>query len=184
MLFSEAASATLIAVVLLLVLVRWIRRVRLITSESAWRPLDLQDADLVYVEQVFRARSPLRLVAKVDRGYRKQDGVIILVELKTRRGNRPYLSDIIEMSAQRLAVEAQSTHRVADYGYVLVQQPGSRKKIAHRVKLLTHDQVIALAKRREAILINLHSAEYVRVPGLCRQCAFLNRCQPCSRGDG
>lgn len=181
--FSELILFAL-AVVVLLILGRRLWRIRLAASEKAWPPAHLTSAQLVYMERQFRARRPLRLTARVDRGYRQPNGAITLVELKTRSVSRAYLADIIELSAQRVAVEAQTAERVDDYGYVLVQQPGSRKKTAHRVKLLTNDQVIALAKRREAILINPHSAEYVRVPGLCRQCAFLSRCQPCSRGDG
>ena len=71
---------------------------------------------LVYIERVFGAKSPVPIIAKLDHGYRNAEGVIILVELKTRRLNRPYLSDVIELSAQRLAVQAQKGERVAAYG--------------------------------------------------------------------
>lgn len=178
MLNSELASFALVAVVLLLALVRWIRRVRLVAAERAWRPLGLQNAELVYVERVFRTRWPIRLVARVDRGYRQPDGSIVLVELKIRRANRAYFSDAIELSAQRVAIEGQTAGRVDDYGYVLIQQPGSRRRIALRVKLLMNEEVIALAKRREAILASPDSAEYVRVPGLCKECAFVSKCKP------
>ena len=88
------------------------------------------------------------------------------------------------LSAQRFAVEAQSNDRVTHYGYVLIQHPGSRRKTAHRVKLLTNAAVIALARRREAILAGVQSADYARAPALCRGCSFLSECKPFHRGGG
>jgi CRISPR-associated exonuclease Cas4 len=177
MLFSEVAPAALIAVVLLLVLVRWIRRVRLVASERAWRPLELQRAELAYVERLFRTRSPLRLVARVDRGYRQQDGSIVLVELKTRRTNRAYFSDIIELSAQRIAVQAQTGKRVAHHAYVLIQQVPSGRKVPHRVDLLPTDDVVALAQRREAILTKASVPCCARAESLCAECVFETPCK-------
>ncbi len=56
------------AVVVLLILIRWSRHVRLVSSERAWRPRELRDAEIVYAEQIFKANGPVTLVAKVDRG--------------------------------------------------------------------------------------------------------------------
>lgn len=166
------------AVVVLLILIRWVRRARLVASEKAWRPREVQDAELVYAEQVFRGEGTVPIVAKLDRGYRNTKGMIILVELKTRRVDRPYLSDVIELSAQRFALAAQTLGRVATHGYVLVQQPGSGRRTPYRVQLLTHEKVISLAKRREAILADRKEAQYASSSGLCEQCAFKQQCKP------
>ncbi|MGA7951725.1 MAG: hypothetical protein WCA45_16450, partial [Thiobacillaceae bacterium] len=155
-----------LAVVAMLILVRWVRRNRRIASEKAWLPKGLQDAELIYAEQVFRAMWPVRIIAKLDRGYRDAQGLIVLLELKTRRASRPYLSDVIELSAQRFAVAAQTKEIVADHGYVLVQQPGSERRKSYRVQLLTHDEVNALVKRREAILAGWEEAQYAHALGL------------------
>jgi hypothetical protein len=167
-----------LAVALLLLVVGWIRRVRLHAAERGWRPPELKYAELVYVERLFRIRTPIRLVARVDGGYRQPDGSIVLLELKTRATNQAYFSDVIELSAQRVAIEGQTAKRVADYGYVLVHQPGSQRRTAHRVKLLMNDELMALAKRREVVLVSGDTADYSRAPGLCRECAFLSRCRP------
>lgn len=166
------------ALVALLVFIRWSKRVWMVASERVSRPKKLHRAKLIYLEQVFRADGPIPVIAKVDRGYRDEDGLICLVELKTRRANQPYLSDVIELSAQRFALEAQTRNRVADYGYVLIQQPGRRRKTPHRVRLLNREEIIALAKRREAILSGLVRADYACSPGLCRKCAFKSQCKP------
>lgn len=163
--------------VALLFLLRGILRFRRIDLEKAWLPTELQNAALVYTEQVFRARSPVSVVAKLDRGYRNADDVIILVELKTRRVNRPYLSDVIELSAQRLAVHAQTGECVANYGYVVVQQTGSKRKTAHRVDLLSVEEVVALATRRQAILAGAVVPQYACSESLCARCAFVRECK-------
>ena len=121
-----------LAVVAMLILIRWVRRNRLVASEKEWLPKELQDAELIYAEQVFRAMWPVRIIAKLDRGYRDAQGLIVLLELKTRRASRPYLSDVIELSAQRFAVAAQTKEIVKDHGYVLVQQPGSERRKSYR----------------------------------------------------
>ena len=173
---SELAAFALIVVVLW-ALARWLRRIR-IYSDRSWLPTDLQDAELVYVERLFRATQPVPLVARLDRGYRRPNGVIVLVELKTRIIDRPHLSDVIELSAQRFALEAQTKDRVSDHGYVVVQRPTRQTKTAHRVQLLTREDVMALIKRREVILGAREGAQYARSRALCVQCAFRQRCRP------
>lgn len=176
MALSELVPLVLAVVVILLIVVRSVRRIRLVASERSWRPLELKDARLVYIEQVFRTRSPIRLVARVDRGYRHSDGVITLVELKTRAANRVYFSDVIELSAQRLAVQTQTGQRVAAHGYVLLQLTDGGPKIPHRVTLLTVPEVVALARRREAILAAEALPRCTSVKALCARCAFEREC--------
>lgn len=167
-----------LAAIALVILVRWIGRIRSVAAERAWRPRELLNAEIVYAEQVFRANRPVSVVAKLDRGYRHRNGLITLVELKTRRADRFYLSDVIELSAQRFALEAQTREPVAPHAYVLVQQVGRRKKTPHRVELLTHAEVMALVERRKTILADFSEANYTQWPGLCVRCAFRSQCKP------
>lgn len=173
--FSVLALLVL-PIVVLLFLIR-VRRLRLVGLEREWLPEELQNAALVYMERLFRARSPVPIVAKLDRGYRRADGVVILVELKTRHLNRPYLSDIIEMSAQRLAVQAQTGECVAHYGYVVIQQTARNCKIAHRVFLLSTEEVTAIARRREMIFAGKVMPKYAGSEGVCDRCAFKWKCK-------
>lgn len=166
------------AVVVLLILVRSMWRMRVVIEEHAWRPKELQDTEVVYAERVFRASRPISIIAKLDRGYRYRNGLITLVELKTRRVDRVYLSDVIELSAQRVALQAQTREPVAPHGYVLVQQPERRQKTAYRVQLLTHAQVAELVARREAILVGETEARYTQWPALCVHCGFRQQCKP------
>lgn len=152
------------------------RRVALADGmEWANRPSELKDAELIYLEKRFNVSEPVRLSARLDRAYRMPSGVIVLMELKTRSVNRAFSSDVIQLSAQRLALERETRHVVAQYGYVVAQTPDGARK-AHRVRLVSGEAVVALARRREAILggrINPRPAASV---GLCRTCGYRSIC--------
>ena len=163
-------------IVALLALTMWRARNRT-RSDTSWLPRDLQHAELIYGEKMFRATQPFPLVAKVDRGYRTTAGVIVLVELKTRDVNRPYFSDIIELSAQRVAVQSQTGESVARYGYVLIQRQRSGRKMPHRVRLLPMEEVVALAQRRAAILSGHARPQFAANKKFCKQCAFQQECK-------
>lgn len=76
-------------------------------AELASRPDELAGARLLYMEKQFRIRKPISLIARIDRAYRAADGAIVLVELKTRWKNRAYATDVIQLSAQRMALEVR-----------------------------------------------------------------------------
>lgn len=165
-----------LAAVALLFLIRWGCRRRLVELDKGWLPVELRDARLVYTERVFRASSPVPIVVRLDRGYRNAEGVIILVELKTRRLNRPYLSDVIELSAQRVAVQAQTGEHVANYGYVVITSGDNHRKMVHRVAVLSTREVVALIWRRSAVVAGKAVPRYADSKGLCTRCAFKREC--------
>lgn len=159
------------------VLFAWRRRGGLGAGELASRPRELEGAWLVYMEKQFRSRSPISLVARLDRAYRLPNGRIVLVELKTRWADRAYLSDIIQLSAQKLALESQTGEVVEPYAFVTVLQPTHRRRWqSHRVMLLDAGQLLALARRREAILAGRVAPTYAASSRACVDCAFRSRC--------
>ncbi len=163
---------------LALVMARW-RSVQTDAARAEWasRPAALRDAELVYMEKLFRISTPVGLVAKLDRAYRMPSGLLVLVEFKTRSSNQPFLSDVIQLSAQRMAVMGQTGQSVASYGYVMVKAPTTRAlPTAYRVELLSDDQVVALVRRREAILANRISARRAWSKKACRTCALRQQC--------
>ncbi len=100
--FESALIALALSAFFAWLLLWWRRR------WSAWLPRELRHAELAYAEKLFRATGPIVLTAKVDRAYRLEGGVLVLLELKTRGFNRPYRSDVIELSAQRVAIMKQT----------------------------------------------------------------------------
>lgn len=168
-------SDVLLAVALLVLfawaLYRWRRH-----CDRGWMPAELRGATLAYAEQLFRAPGPRKVTAKVDRVYRGRDGRLVLVELKTRRSDRTYLSDVIELSAQRVAITGQTGEDVSAHAYVVVQRPHGRRT-THKVELLGSVEVDALVRRREAILAGMARPRFARAPALCESCAFRNKCE-------
>ena len=147
------------------------------SAERDSRPEALLDAELIYVEKVLRVSRPVGLIARIDRGYRMRSGVIVLMEFKSRWINRPFLADVVQLSAQKLALEGQLRQRVAQYGYVVVKTPSKAgHQTAHRVELMPRADVLALIKRREDILAGRVVPHYTESPAICRTCAFRAEC--------
>ncbi len=152
-------------------------RLRSAEREDAWRPPELRGAPIVYAEKQFFASLPIRLVARVDRGLRTGRG-IVLAELKTRSPERPYMSDVIELSAQKLALEESAGEVVSRTAYVVTQHPTTGTRRTHPVRLLNTAEVIALARRRERIIAGTERARIAWNRSLCRPCAFFEQCRP------
>lgn len=141
-----------------------------------WMPAELRGARLAYAEQQFRSTGPMAVSAKVDRVYRNQAGVMTLVELKTRKADKIYLSDIIELSAQRHALHSQTGGQVSEHAYVVVQRVGPTRQKVHRVKLLADEQISLIVTRRERLLIQAETPGPPRSAALCEQCIYLSEC--------
>jgi hypothetical protein len=146
-------------------------------SERRWLPRELQRAKLAFAEKTFRTWRPIRLIARIDRGYRL-NGEVYLAEFKTRTRAVVYSSDVIELSAQRLVVEQSTGQRVNEVGYVLTQDPLGKHRSVHKVHLLPRADVIAVARRREGILNGRVVSKYTESEGLCRHCSYRAECKP------
>jgi CRISPR-associated exonuclease Cas4 len=160
-------------------LVAWrvVRNWRARASEQRWRPRELRHAQLAFAEKTFRTWQPIGLIARADRGYRLK-GELHLAEFKTRARAATYPSDMIELSAQRLAIEASTGERVSEIGYVLAETPLGKRRLVHQIRLLPRAAVVAVARRREAILKGSIAPRYTDSPGLCRDCAYRAECNP------
>ena len=159
------------------------RRWRARAAERKWLPKELQRADLAFAEKTFRTWQPIRLIARADRGYRWR-GELHLAEFKTRARAAAYPSDVIELSAQRLAIEASTGERVSEIGYVLAETPLGKRRSVHQVRLLPRAAVVAVARRREAILKGSVAPRYTDSPGLCRHCGYRAECNPDVQDQG
>lgn len=165
----------IVAIVLLVILGwRWLlhfaRRARAL-------PRELRGAPVIFAERLFRTSGQVSITAKVDRVYRNRAGKLVLLELKTRWVHRAFFSDVIELSAQRLAITVQTGMPVAGHAYVLTVSPDERRSVWHRVQLLNSAAVTALAFRREALLVGATIPHCAKSPRVCRECGFLPECE-------
>jgi hypothetical protein len=155
----------------------WLRRLQHRMSERAWRPRVLKNARLIYAEKLFRTWRPFPLIAKVDRAYLLGE-TIVLVELKTRKAPTVYRSDIIELSAQRVAIEGSTHRQVSKVGYIIVQNPDTRIHTTHEVTMLSTAQVISLGHRYEGLNAGRVAPTKTDRRGLCAKCPFVGDCRP------
>jgi CRISPR-associated exonuclease Cas4 len=147
----------------------------------AWRwhrstgrlPAELKSATLIAAEKLFvkRVSDELEISARVDRMYRAASGQMMLVELKTRSAHRVYQSDVVELSAQRVAVAGQ---QVDDIAYV-VTRVGTQERW-HKVGLLPIEKMLDFATRREDLLHAHHLASKATNSNICRRCEFRKQC--------
>ncbi|HRI93635.1 MAG TPA: PD-(D/E)XK nuclease family protein [Accumulibacter sp.] len=138
-------------------------------------PEALKNHTLAYSEQKFRSGDDRPVIARVDRAYRGRNGLIVLVEFKTRQADRVHPSDIIELSAQRVALEGETGKPVARIAWVVVESAAGRK--AHWVRLMSPHAVRDLASRREALLAGTESPHYPATSRLCASCIYRARCR-------
>lgn len=173
-------STLVAATTLLVALLWWLRAAQASRKERAVRPLELIDADLIYSERRFEVGEPVGLSVRLDRAYLLRSGRVVLMELKTRRRSRVFLSDVVQLSAQRLALERATRRVVASHGYVVAEALDGKRK-SYRVRLLSEDTVVELIRRREAILAGQQAPRTAVSPKLCLACAYRGVC-PDRRG--
>ena len=159
------------------------RRSRARTAVRHWLPRELQHAQLAFAEKTFKTWRPIGLIARADRGY-WLNGQLHLAEFKTRTHAVVYSSDVIELSAQRLVIEKSTGERVSEIAYVLTQDLLGKRRSVHKVRLLPRARVIAVARRREAILKGRVVPRYTSSQGLCSHCAYRAECKPDRPGQG
>lgn len=175
--------AAAVAIAVLLLLARAILKRRVVRDELDWRPLEMRNAELAYAERDFFVSSPDRIVARVDRVYRRPDDVHVVTELKRRDRVRVFESDRIELSVQRLAL-AKNGLRVSDTGYVVVEGANVQRR-ALAVQLLPEPAIATLAQRFRLLVAGLVQPTRANRPPVCRKCAFRQECRPDAlRGGG
>ena len=152
---------------------RWLKR-----REQAWLPQDLKSARLEFAERGFYTRWPFRLYARIDRAYRTPDGVLVLTELKRRFIRQAYQSDVVELSAQRLAIERGARMSVAATGFVVVEHPETGERTPIPVTLLRENELSALRLRYELLVDGTVPPDRRNELRVCRYCAYADRCQP------
>jgi CRISPR-associated exonuclease Cas4 len=171
--FAVAVAAACIAAFAL----HRLRGARARRAEQASRPVELAGAGLLYMERQFRIRKPISLVARIDRAYRAADGAIVLIELKTRWKSRAYATDVIQLSAQKMALEGQTGQRVAAHAFVTVQKPTrNTEQRSYKVELLQPSEVVGLYRRRQDVVAGRVAPRYAKSSRACKECAFRARC--------
>lgn len=152
----------------------WSLRARI--AEWRHRPAVLRDADLICVESQFTSKSRWPIVAKVDRAYRLPSGLVVLVEMKTRSTAAVRTSDVIQLSAQRVAVEDELRVQVSDAAFVIFPAQIFDPPIARAVRLMSREQVEAVAARRRRLIDGLDRPRWPDSEHICHGCGQRAAC--------
>lgn len=149
---------------------------RVMLREERWLPREIANGRLMFSEQVFTGPVHIPIVARIDRAY-AANGQLHLVELKVRREARVHEADIIELSAQRVAVAASTGLDVSMKGYVVLEHPISHRRTVRAAVLLSDEQVANLVARRHAILDGFERPKESCVKLRCAQCEYRGECK-------
>lgn len=138
-------------------------------------PDELRGSEIAYAEQTFRSRRR-KLVARLDRAYRL-DGVLKLVELKTRARDTVYMADVIELSVQRIALQDETGAPVSRDAWVIVQSSTTGARWPHRVTLLGVNEIESMRERYAAISRGqVRDPRPARSTRQCESCGHRDRC--------
>lgn len=147
--------------------------------EDAWKPSCLRDAKLILAEPPpMRAEIPAPLTARVDRAYRQRSGSVVLVELKTRGHHGVFPSDVIELSVQRVVLEANGYAPVESTAFVVTESRLDGSRQTHAVDLLSADRIAVLAKRYDELRTRRAVPERANELAKCRSCPYASACAP------
>jgi len=171
---SRQLMDLILALAIVLLAVAILRKWAAGRRPATWSHPALHGKQLVYSEKTFRSKRH-GIIAKIDRGYLAGD-TIELLEYKTRDRHRVYRSDLIELSAQRVAVEDETGRCVDDAAYVLTERNRDGTRQLHTVTLLSREALLGIKQRHEALLSGRESPRLAASPALCLSCAYLSEC--------
>ena len=174
--FELMWSWVLLLAVALAVTWHLVRRRRARVAERRDRPVGLRDAELFCVESQFRSKSRWPIVARVDRAYRLPSGLVVLVELKTRSAPAVRTSDVIQLSAQRVAVEDELRVQVSDEAFVIFPGRHSAPPTSRAVRLMSREQIEAVAARRRRLIDGLDRPQWPDSEHVCHGCGQRAAC--------
>ena len=173
---SDELLALIVVIVFIASAALWIRQQsRANGSDEQGLPTELRGAEIAFAARTFHSQRG-QLVARLDRAYRTAGG-LQLVELKTRAHATVYMSDVIELSVQRIAVEDEVGESVSRDAWVLVQNSRTGARRPHRVRLMGVDEITAMSERYSAVVRGqVGRPNPSRSISQCAQCAHKVRC--------
>lgn len=145
-------------------------------TERSQMPPEIVTGQLVTSERTFRRRGSRAFFAKVDQGFRTADGMLVLVETKNRL--RVTTSDIVQLSAQAIAIKSEvgdELGRPAGYAYVRLQLMGGKPRYV-RYGLYPESVIDKLVDTYHDLRMRRRHPMARPHPSRCESCVFSASC--------
>lgn len=153
-------------------------RVEAAESDEGWLPDELRDARLAFSEATFEGQGVCQVIARVDRAYELASGLLVLVEFKRRSRGRAFLSDIVELSVQRYAMEI-SGYQVSGRAYVVELTEGAATAKAYPVELEVRRQIERRLLKHLEVRRGIERPRGATSRAVCHGCGHRSACPSC-----
>lgn len=144
----------------------------LVALACAWLAWGRFGARIYARERHFEMRRPFALGGRPDLIMQEWGGLLVIHDLKTRKADRVYPSDRLQLALYALLVARATGRKVAPWAVVRVLVPGRVPEL-RRVELdATSEDLQALSDRFMACAAHPQAARLTAAPYLCKQCGF------------
>ena len=117
----------------------------------------------------------VNLTGRIDEAFELPDGDLVLSDTKSRAAQRVYKSDILQVSAYKVVIEASTKKRVRDHGYIRLLTPQGNEY--RRIDLLSANEVAAAYQLHDDLQQGRYPGEKCGRPAVCRGCAYRVECE-------
>ncbi len=138
-------------------------------------PSELQSSKLWGKEKPFSCTGSVNLTGRIDEAFELPDGDIVVSDTKSRATQRVYKSDILQVSAYKVVIEASTRKRVRDHGYIRLLTPQGNEY--RRIELLSANEVAAAYQLHDDLQQGRYPGEKCGRPAVCRGCAYRVECE-------
>lgn len=138
----------------------------------AWGAWRRWGARIYARERPFEMSSPFPLGGRPDLVMQEWGGALVIHDLKTRKNERVYDSDRLQLALYALLVRKATGRSVAPWAVVRVQVPGAKAKLVKIPLDIPAEDLAALHARFSAVAVSPLAAGMTAAPSLCRHCGF------------
>lgn len=137
-------------------------------------PDDLKNAKLWAKEKAFECGGNNPLTGIVDESFIGSNGDIVLSDTKSRKFNRVYKSDILQVSAYRVLIENATSKTVAPFGFIRLLTPSGNEYV--KIDLYDRDEVLAARRLFDDLRNGKYPGEKCQNKAMCKGCAYKYEC--------
>ncbi|MEL6278277.1 MAG: PD-(D/E)XK nuclease family protein [Pseudomonadota bacterium] len=146
------------------------------------RPAELRGAKLLLNERLIQISNPIPLSGRPDQVWRTRDGVLVLIDTKTRRTPRVYEYDRVQLSAYAMLLRHSWVKRrgdVAPYGFIRFKSENGVRFV--RVLLYDDEHIFDLYDRFQDVARSSSKAVANPSRALCAGCGHAEGCDAVAR---